>query len=570
MLPAESSPDECLPALREARRSPLKAFAGPALLIIAWAVFSWGIWNARVGFGEDNVPLVAAMHAVEEGSYPHGLYTLSYTLLLRWVTADPITAALAMRAAVSLFTTLCLLYVLSAFHGYVRRSAVLLGCAVWMVSHCNTPVVQASNLSPFTFGIAALGLGWLLRRRSWSGLAGFALAIAVAVNLRPEYAAPGVLIGGVTGTTLLWQSAKGRISRARFWGLFAVLPILAGLAVAPKFRPGSTMDSYLLFGLAQCYATFYKAEHPAAPLQPMIEYQGLLDDTFGHPTSFAGAIGNNPREACRYFALNSLTNLSRLVPTLLSTRDTRHPGSFLTGRIHVLLLMAALLAGGILLARRIVSAVRRAVTESWREALRRALREHGALLWKLLLVVLFASASSVAIILLVPVSRYWITCAPLLFLTVAACFDSLLRLRFLAQRSWLLWAPALALLCRPLFLGMDSNENYEVTALRSILPQLPEHPVVAGLWADPYQAYVFRGKAVLVNLHEAGVKGLEEGRYDVLLIDPMLRSSRAWHENRAFFEAFEADPARFGYVKLTGVFTGPQDVYFSPRAKRNQ
>ena len=544
--------------------SRLQAAVGPLLLILGWAICSWGIWNARVGFGEDTGPLIAAMRATVEHTYPGNLYTLAYTLLLRFVTADPLAAALAMRAAVSLFTTLALLYVLAAFHAYFRRSAVLLACAVWLVSHCNTPIVQASNLSPFSFGIAALGLGWLLRRRSWSGFAGFALAIAVAAKLRPEYAEPALLIGGVVAVTLLWHSAQGRMRPAIFWSLCAALPLLAAVLIAPTFRAGSAMDRYLLLGLGQCYATFYKTEHPEAVFQPMTEYQQLLDATFDHPDSFSAALRHNPREAFRYFALNTLTNLSRLLPTMLSTRDTRVPASLLTGRrIHVLLLMGTLLAGGMLLARRIVMEVRSPVPQQWKEALRRARTEHGELMWKLLLVVLFASASSVAIILLVPVARYWITCAPLLFLTVAACFDSLLRLRFLENRSWLLCAPALALLCRPLFLGMGPNENYEVHALRSIVPLLAERPVLAGIWTEPFQAYAFRGKAIAVNAwDDLSAAGVKNGRYDVLIVDPLLRSSRAWQENQSAFEEFEADPGRHGYAKVTGSFTGPNSIYY--------
>lgn len=291
-------------------------------------VFHIGIWNARVGFGEDTAPLIQAQRAVETGDYPHNLYVLAYALALRFLTPDPIYAALIMRTAVSLFTTLSLFYVLSAFRAHLCGIALVLACAVWMVSHCNAPAVQASNLSPFTFSIAALGLGWLIRRNSWSGLAGF----AVAAKLRPEYAAPALLIGGVVAVTLLWHSAQSRMRPAIFWSLCAALPLLAAVLIAPTFRAGSAMDRYLLLGLGQCYATFYKTEHPEAVFQPMTEYQQLLDATFDHPDSFSASLRHNPREAFRYFALNTLTNLCRLLPTMLSTRDTRVPASLLTGR----------------------------------------------------------------------------------------------------------------------------------------------------------------------------------------------------------------------------------------------
>jgi hypothetical protein len=326
------------------------------------------------------------------------------------------------------------------------------------------------------------------------------------------------------------------------------------------------MDRYLLFGLGQCYATFYKAEHPEANFHPMTEYQELLDETFGHPTSFLGAVANNPREAGRYFALNAFQNLKLLPPTLLSTRQTMTPTA-LAGRPHAVLLLVALLAGSVLFAQRFLGTVRESGAPSWKEKLRCSGREHATLLRQLLLVVLFCSASSAAILLLVASPRYWISWVPLIFLAVAACFDALLRLRFLQKREWLLWVPTLALFCRPLFLHLGPNENFEVHALRHIAPRLPATPVVAGVYTRPYQAYAFRGRAVSVNagadLEAAGVR---DGRYDVLIVDEAMRTSRVWDESREFFEAFVKDPAASCYAKLTEADTGRRDIYYRVRA----
>lgn len=531
------------------------------LLIFAFVVFSWGIWKARVGFGDDTTPVIEALQAAEAHTYPRNLYVLAYTLLLRWVTPDPVTAALIMRTLVSLGTTLVLFYVLTAFRAYLRRAAVLIACAVWMVTHLNAPLVQYSNLSPFTFSIAALGLGWILRRPTWSGWCGFMLAIVVAASLRPEYLAPALLIGGASGVVLLWKTVRARVGVRAFCGALALAAVLVVVLIAPRFRGSGGMDRYLLFGLGQCYATFYKTEHPEAAFHPMTEYQELLDETFGQPTSFIGAIAHNPREAFRYFALNARSNLQLLPSALLSTRQTMVSTSLLAGRLHALFLLAGLLAGGVLLGWRIFRAVRGPAP--WGR-LRRA---HGALLWQVLLVGLFCAASSAAILMLVPSPRYWISWVPLIYLTVAACFDALLRRPVFAKRAWLLWAATLGLFCRPLFLHLGPNENHEVTALRHILPKLPETPVIAGIYTRPYQAYAFRGHAISVNAGEGlSAAGMREGRYDVLIVDAAIRTSRVWSENRAFFEAFEVDPAPLGYVKLTEAFTGRRDIYYRPRA----
>jgi hypothetical protein len=44
-----------------------------------------------------------------------------------------------------------------------------------------------------------------------------------------------------------------------------------------------------------------------------------------------------------------------------------------------------------------------------------------------------------------------------------------------------------------------------------------------------------------------------------------MRASDFWTKNRDFFEAFQADPASSGYVKLTEAYTGRCDIYYRPR-----
>lgn len=536
------------------------------LLLVAFAVFSLGIWKARVGFGDDTWPMLAALQAAEEQATPGNLYVLAYTLLLRFVTPSPVAAALIMRTTVSLGTTLALFYVLSAFRPYLRRSAILIACAVWMVTHLNAPVVQYSNLSPFTFTIAAAGLGWLLRRRSWVGLLGFALASACAAKLRPEYYAPALLIGGVVGAQWILKNCGDRAARRGpviGLGIVAAL-LIVGLTFAPKFRGGGRMNQYLLFGLGQCYAAFYLSEHPDAGFHAMTEFQPLLDKTFGNPSGFFEAIGNNPREACRYFTLNTLRNLKQVPSALLSTRQTAVP-SGLPGRVHAVVLLAALLLGGALLGRRLLSA--------WRDSRGASAQgrggRHGHLLWQVLLLGLFCSASSVAMVMLIGSSRYFISWAPLVYLGVAACFDSLLCLRWLERREWLLVLPMLALFCRPLFLDLGPNENHEVNALRTIAPKLPDHPVLAGVYTQPYRAYAFRGHADSVNASDTlSADGVRNGVYDVFIVDAAMRSSRVWNGDRPFFDAFLADPASLGYVKLTEAFTGARDIFYRPRVGR--
>jgi hypothetical protein len=87
------------------------------------------------------------------------------------------------------------------------------------------------------------------------------------------------------------------------------------------------------------------------------------------------------------------------------------------------------------------------------------------------------------------------------------------------------------------------------------------------MYTNPYQAYAFRGHAVPVNAWDGfSAEGVRAGRYDVFIVDEAMRASRLWSESRDFFEAFQADPASSGYVKLTKICTGRLDIYYRPRA----
>jgi hypothetical protein len=101
------------------------------------------------------------------------------------------------------------------------------------------------------------------------------------------------------------------------------------------------------------------------------------------------------------------------------------------------------------------------------------------------------------------------------------------------------------------------------------------------MYTRPYQAYAFHGRAVSVNAgFGLSAEGIRKGSYDVLLVDDAMRTSDLWTKNRDFFEAFQADPASSGYVKLTEAtaglphsadvtYTGRCDIYYRPRNPAN-
>src|SRR5207247_5740643 len=135
----------------------------------------------------------------------------------------------------------------------------------------------------------------------------------------------------------------------------------------------------------------------------------------------------------------ALQNVRVSRSAMLITREKEGSTRELIDRLRRLFLLTVLLAGGPLLTRRIFVAGRGPKRPPWKEAVRRFQHEHWDLLWQIMLVAMFATASSVAIILLVAAPRYWISCVPLAYLIVAVCFDSVLRLAFLWIPPCQLW-----------------------------------------------------------------------------------------------------------------------------------
>jgi hypothetical protein len=302
-------------------------------------------------------------------------------------------------------------------------------------------------------------------------------------------------------------------------------------------------DAYLLFGLGQCYASFSKIENPAQTFDPMTEYQAVLDNTFGRPHTLVEAIRNNPREAMRYFRLNTLNNLQRIPEALLSTRaGGRHV--LLRERPQALMLYGVVVVGSICAFWR----MRRGRTD--------ASDSRRDILKKVVVMLLLCSGSSVAIVMLVGTPRYWISIVPLLYLGIAYCCSALMATVKSVRFNQVLVFSALLLFCRPNFLDLKGN-NLEVHALRAIAPRVRLQPVIGALWADPLVVYAFRGEATGISAWD-GIKA------DILIIDRGFQASQTYASQRAFFAQFESEPARFGFQKFGDTESSSKGIYYRP------
>jgi hypothetical protein len=544
------------------------------IVIIAHCIFSIGIWNAQSGFGEDTVPVMEALHSTQSPQVKADLYVNVLTVILNGVTSDPVKAVVLMRFLASLLAVVGLYLILSCFSDCLRQGTILFACFVWTASCLNAPAFQSTSTSSFTFGIMSIAIYCILRKWTVASFVGFYYFGLIAASLRPEYMAPIILI-----TLLLIGAAMFKCTRyiessigiTRLKSRLGCLLLAVTISILAIIRPSHGVskkmefcDRYLLFGLGQCYADFYHKEHPSEVFDAMTEYTWLLNKQFKQPTSFLGALKNNPREAMRYFVLNSIENLKSIPKQLLITRNR---GDVPMDVKLYKVVLGVLLAGGALGVIRVrrfyinfLSSERR---KGHMARLGAFLEKHIVLFRRLLILLLLTSASSAAVIMLVGTPRYWISIVPLLYLGLAFSCDSLLTELSLVRFEPLIVAASFIGFCRPNFI--IPKPNLEVQALRHIAPLIRPHPVIGAWWALPDCIFAFRGEAKDISISD-GIKAedIVEGRFDVLMIDNNFRATATWANQLGFFENFEQEPQKYSFKKITEIPTDRFNIYYRP------
>jgi hypothetical protein len=467
----------------------------------------------------------------------------------------------------SLLATVALYLALSGFSRVLRPGAIVLACFVWIASSLHAPFRPSTSLSMFTFAIMLFGIDCILLCRRRQGVFGFCLFGALAASLRPEYFLPLAFM------ILIWlggalRTGCGKITSRFGWPLYGVYGgaacfALAGGALLCAHPPAAlrekakALDHYALFAFGQCYAEFYRGEHPQEVFSSMTEYRGLIDKTFHHPTSFVAAVSNNTFEAMRYFTLNAGLNLVRDLPHALLGRfreETAAPHRGVLYWMMRVLLLCGALAG--------VARWRRAGWKGRRADGQNSLRRRFFLLGLLLI------PSAVALVLVIGTPRYYLGCVPLFYLGVAYCADSLLGLLKDPDYEPLLVGLAFIFLCAPNFLM--PRPNYEFDAVRLVASRVKQFPVVAALWAEPDTVIALYGKARPLNIsdgiHRADIENKE---VDILLVNEGFRKTKTWTDDREFFVNFERRPEGCGFTKARGIPAGDFDIYYRPNPQRH-
>jgi hypothetical protein len=521
------------------------------LAVLAGVLFvNVGVWRTGVPWA-DEVSMLGHALQIRGGASAH-LYQLGYALLLSKVTTDPLVAYTILRFVASVGATLGLYFVLRSFRG-LRPAAVAVACLIFAGSGLCTPRVQNAPSHLFCLAVVLPALAFVLRRPSLLSALVFVLSAFVAAQMRPEYYAPMLLVPmGVVvlkrarrraGQTAAPVSRRGHLVMT---GVALVLVIAVGFAHHQP-RPSGKLSAYLLLGLGQCYAVFYQQRHPGERFSPMTEYEPLLNRVFGNPRDFGEAIANNPREFAHYLAVNTITNLAFSPRLTLSSRS----------RLYSSLVLLLFVAGTGLW---VLELARRRRTAPTPTPL-----ERRTLLAELLILVLFMSASSVAVVLLIPVARYEISWLPLLYLWLAWSVDRVLsRISSARLDHRLVVAAAGLVFCFPIFIGYHSDKEI-LDDVRASVAGLSHTPVVAGDWVTPLAVFALKDDVVVINgLDGLSVDGLKKRTYDIFVTSP--NEATAFRAaNEAFFRDFIAAPERFGY-RLLGLRPGLVDFSVYVRA----
>ena len=190
----------------------------------------------------------------------------------------------------------------------------------------------------------------------------------------------------------------------------------------------------------------------------------------------------------------------------------------------------------------------------------------------LLILLAFASASSAAIILLIPDPRYWIACAPLVYLWFAWAIDNFFTIKLAQRNKKYIFVGILLVLNIPhLLVGnpkKSSNQPmiYAIREAAKTLPEpVPQRPVIAGNFVSPVASFAFRGEAVAINTYNGlSVEDLKNRKYDIFVATE-LENTSLWHKELDFLNSFLADPEKFGYSRLKDSQGNLYDIYIRIR-----
>ena len=530
------------------------------VLLACLAALSWGCWNLPVPRADETGYIAQAWRIAHGETSSFNTFFLFYAAILRFIAPDPMVAHLVARLICSVFSTYVLYFVLRAFRPWLSANAILISVVIWTSSYLCTPFAQMGTISLFGYSLGMLGIGFLMRGLTLSNFLLCEAFLFLGAQARKELWVPLLLVGLLfVAGLVLNRTVRGRVfqqlSSPLVLGLLAVVLILGGIFAVRKAETLGNSGSRSLLAFGQSYARFASQTNRERGFDPMTEYAEVLNRRFHNPKSVLDVIKADPMEAGRFFVINSFTNLTQLPVCFFSTRDTGMNAGWLQ-RPQAIVLILSLVVGSILGLITLISTRRQ-----W-------LVPPAPLLYRLLCLLILATTSLVAFVMVTYVSRHYIPLVPLAFLFLAWCWHSLLTVPVLARIPGAAVVAVVAILfCRPgLAPAQDWNEDFRV--LREARDRLPAQPLVAGIYSHPYIIYSFYGEgsqATPMTTPPVNADALLRGDYDVFIVNNNIRGTRVWKKQQPLFEAFMQTPEKWGYFLYRDIRHGGCLIYLKQK-----
>jgi len=554
------------------------------LLVVAVARTNYGIWNSDVPLGDESSYVGQSYSLLQEGSFSRNVYLDCYLLCYKFVDQDPIVAYYCLRFTASLLSVAGLFLLLSSLNSVSPFGAFAMAL-LWNLNLLTTPVIQYANISLFAFALACFaGYLWLSDFRKGAKLLSLVILLAAA-SARVEYLLLLALIGAQRGALWCVQlkgegwSGKRLVQLGAAAG--AVLIPAGAVALSAHHRNSASqlfhyLDNYLFLGLKQCYTGFLVARDPGLGLEPMTEFDTVMNTTFPGASGFSGAVSVNPLEIARYFFLNASYNLAHL-HYLLPTHSTILPTGLAAGGLA----KGRQLHGYYLLwAEQIVMCLGIAMGGIWLLTTKFS-KFKPSQLWKtdsLFFIASLAAVSVTALLLLIPAPHYWISVIPLLFWGPAALISRYSTMR--NRRTMICLSVLLSFVfVSPVFTSSLNGAAHKhkdlVLSLREKLAQVGKTPVNAlGVFPYPLLSFAIPGRGQSTSnmevrkgsSYEALVKSKEN---DLVIVDAWLTGTQQYKKEQAFFERFLKNPEVYGYEPLlvSEQQDGPVYIFLRSKAK---
>lgn len=527
-------------------------------IILLGAVFrtNYGVWqNCDVSVADEAGRLANAYIKYSNGIFSINVYNNLYFLIFRFLSDDILSAYFIMRI-IAVVISVTGMFVLLMSLKWVHPVAALIASLIWNMNLLNVPIVQDYSMSLVCFGLSCWAIMLLIKFRNIIiRFVGFIITIIVGF-IRPEYfVIPIVLSAYSTFKFIVCVKDRRILSNMTFIRkmIFLITMILIiGAGVSFVRKPINnyliSMDRYLFMGLGQCYSHYIQYQKP--DLYPgyswALDYKSIIQKEFGDVDSFAETVLEHPVKVICYFIANAYNNSKttihlfdhRSISTTLTRRDVSNfPWKEIVYMEDIVLKIIMVLSL-IYLMMRIFNASKIRNSDSYEVKK------------QIFLLLVFAAVSLPAFVLLIPRVRYWITFVPIVYWGLAYLISNITQ-KLNLRGNILISIFAVFALSPSIFayeINIRPRHNYDfVQDIRRCVSMMGlERVNVIGAYPEPFFNLAMPGKCSVesfgLNKDITFEELIDSERFNLVLIDDILRGTRRYFEEKCYITRFESHP----------------------------